>query len=180
VVVRRTLESKRFDRFVAQLSDYMGEGGWRPKRGSKRARRGERRARRQAVRLLDRRLERVERPGRRLQKLSARELHRLRIRVKQLRYAGEFLAPLYRTKRAHRYLKRLAAVQDEIGFVNDGLVAEGLVQKLVRSADEAERVEVTRAADAVVGWSDRGASAHRAAMRRAWKRFGEMPAFWRD
>ncbi len=45
--------------------------------------------------------------------------HRLRKRVKRLRYAAEFAASLYKGKAVARYLAQLAPVQDSLGRYND-------------------------------------------------------------
>ena len=50
------------------------------------------------------------------------DLHALRIRVKRLRYALEFLAPLY-PKAAARLLPRLVALQDGLGRRQDAVIA---------------------------------------------------------
>jgi triphosphatase len=50
--------------------------------------------------------------------------HRLRKRVKRLRYAVEFSASLFEARRVRRYLKPLRALQDRLGVLND--VAVGL------------------------------------------------------
>ncbi|MBX3607037.1 MAG: CYTH and CHAD domain-containing protein [Piscinibacter sp.] len=45
--------------------------------------------------------------------------HRLRKRVKRLRYAVEFAATLFDARRVRRYLKPLRALQDRLGVLND-------------------------------------------------------------
>lgn len=45
--------------------------------------------------------------------------HQLRILVKRLRYALEFLAPLYAGKTLRRYLSTLAEMQESLGELND-------------------------------------------------------------
>jgi CHAD domain-containing protein len=50
------------------------------------------------------------------------DFHRLRIRCKRLRYALEFSAELYEG-RTSRYIKRLAALQDQLGLFQDSEVA---------------------------------------------------------
>ena len=48
--------------------------------------------------------------------------HRLRKRVKRLRYAVEFAAPLYEAKAVRRYLQPLRELQDRLGAFNDACV----------------------------------------------------------
>lgn len=54
--------------------------------------------------------------------------HRLRKRVKRLRYLSEFAAPMYRDKRVRAFLKRLGAAQEALGAFNDVCVARGLFE----------------------------------------------------
>ena len=49
--------------------------------------------------------------------------HRLRKRVKRLRYALEFSAALFKPRELRRYLKALRAVQERLGAINDVVVA---------------------------------------------------------
>jgi CHAD domain-containing protein len=50
--------------------------------------------------------------------------HRIRKRVKRLRYSVEFVSSLYPGKDVQRYLKRLRPAQEVLGEYNDVLVAE--------------------------------------------------------
>lgn len=49
--------------------------------------------------------------------------HRLRKRIKRLRYAVEFSAALFPTGRVRRYLRPLRQLQDRLGEINDVVVA---------------------------------------------------------
>ncbi len=56
---------------------------------------------------LARRWRKVRKKGKALAKLDARRRHKLRIQTKKLRYAAEFFAALFTTKRAHKRRKSL-------------------------------------------------------------------------
>lgn len=63
-----------------------------------------------------------------LGQLSPRQLHRVRIRAKRLRYAMEVTAPFLggnagQEERHHRRLEDLESLQDELGALNDRVVA---------------------------------------------------------
>lgn len=62
---------------------------------------------------------RITRAAKRYAELDDVARHRLRRRVKRLRYAAEFVGSLYATKAVARYLARLAPVQDSLGRYND-------------------------------------------------------------
>jgi inorganic triphosphatase YgiF len=51
--------------------------------------------------------------------LDIKDLHRLRIAIKRLRYALEFFTPIYPTKPIKRDLQRLTRLQDDLGLIND-------------------------------------------------------------
>lgn len=66
---------------------------------------------------------RICRDGRRFEQLSTDQQHRVRKRLKRLRYLAEFAAPLWDAKAAARSSGRLAPVQDALGVCNDHRVA---------------------------------------------------------
>ncbi|MEI6402583.1 MAG: CHAD domain-containing protein [Actinomycetota bacterium] len=92
--------------------------------------------------------------GRHFGDLAAAERHRLRRRVKRLRYLVELVAPLFKRKRVSDYLAALTPAQEALGTSNDVAVARGVYRRLVddqpqawfalgwlaaRSADAADR-----------------------------------------
>lgn len=56
--------------------------------------------------------------------------HELRIELKKLRYATDFFAPLLPEKKLASYRKRIAALQDILGRLNDLTVARQLINSL--------------------------------------------------
>jgi triphosphatase len=66
----------------------------------------------------------------RLSVLDDSELHRLRIAVKKLRYAVEFLAALYPEKAVREFVRSLEGIQDGFGFLHDGVMARELTAEL--------------------------------------------------
>ena len=56
--------------------------------------------------------------------------HELRIELKKLRYATDFFAPLIPAKALARYRKRLAALQEILGQLNDITVGRELISSL--------------------------------------------------
>ena len=73
------------------------------------------------------RLERLHRELRRdaehFAELDAQAQHRVRKRLKRLRYLAEFAAPLFHGKHAAAYFDRLRPAQDALGRLNDCAVA---------------------------------------------------------
>lgn len=120
---------------------------------------------------LDHQMKRVRHAGRGLAALPPASLHELRKDCKRLRYTAEFFLPLFPDKPARRFVKHLAALQEELGALNDGAVAGMLMAHLGRS-------ERSYAAGLVGGFVAAGAMASRAQIGRAWKRFRKTPVFW--
>ena len=54
----------------------------------------------------------------------------MRIAAKKTRYATEFFASLFAARAVKPYVGRLAALQDELGWLNDVRVADRLLQQL--------------------------------------------------
>jgi CHAD domain-containing protein len=140
-----------------------------------------------AARILDRQARRVKKRGRAARSGEAGDLHRLRIALKKLRYTAECFAPLYPKAGARQYLKRLRALQERLGDLNDVANVRERIAELLRedsgrggegrAADKADR-DLRFAAGLVAGWH--GAHSAKAA-KKALKRyaaFKAMPAFW--
>ncbi len=71
----------------------------------------------------------VRRDGRRFDTLSVDDQHRVRKRLKRLRYLAEFAAPLWPRQAVKRYLRRLRPMHDLLGTHNDVAVASGLYRQ---------------------------------------------------
>ncbi len=79
----------------------------------------------------------VRRDAKRFDTLDDAARHRLRRRVKRLRYAAEFAAPLFDTKAVARFLKQLEPVQECLGRGNDVNVALALFRSQVETVPAA-------------------------------------------
>ena len=123
------------------------------------------------ARPLLRRLHRqVLRDGKRFLELDDEARHRLRRRVKRLRYSVEFLATLWPPREVRRYLARLAPAQEALGRFNDLCVA---TEAFRRQADVDPRAWFA------VGWlvAQRGPLLQEAS--RALRRLRRAQAFWK-
>lgn len=124
-----------------------------------------------AARALTRRLAAVMAPGADLAALNAEALHALRIEAKRLRYAAEFFAPLHAPRPVRRFVRRVTALQDRLGQLNDGTVAAGLMAAL----GGAER---GYAAGVVRGFVAAAHPRAKAKALRAWQRLRRLQPFW--
>jgi triphosphatase len=137
------------------------------------------RAEPEARRLLRRLAARVYDLGERIDELTARDLHRLRIRAKRLRYATELLGPLFGGKAPVRAARRLAELQDALGHLQDLASAEASIREL-RERGGTPAPDLLRAEGFVLGYAARSAAAGRAALARAWRRVARIRPFWSE
>jgi len=123
--------------------------------------------------LLARRLRRVLKQGEHLGKLPEAALHELRLKAKRLRYAAELFAPLHPGRTSRRFLRRLSALQEALGLLNDGVVAAGLMHELADAGGDG------LAGGMVRGFVAARASGARARITRAWRRLRKAAPFWK-
>jgi CHAD domain-containing protein len=114
----------------------------------------------------------VLRPGKDISHLPAPDLHDIRKRAKQLRYATEFFAPLFAEKAVRKYLPKLADLQEALGTINDLDVAAGLMRQLEGGTDRAF------ASGVVQGFGAARAARASARVERVWEKFYRATPFW--
>ncbi len=123
-----------------------------------------------AARALGRRLRALRASGDDITALPNEALHGLRLHGKRLRYVAEFCAPLFPGHGARRFIRRLTALQESLGHLNDGAVAAGLMAEL-----GAER---SHAGGVVRGFVAAESAGARARIAQAWRRFHRLDPFW--
>ena len=117
--------------------------------------------------LLDKRHARVLKRGRGFERLSDDRLHRLRITLKKLRYAGEFFAAQFPESKPRPYIRAARRLQDEFGRLNDAVVAERRLRELLHAhRDSDDRIALGIGAGQVMGWHARARGEVRAAGSR--------------
>jgi CHAD domain-containing protein len=126
-----------------------------------------------AAAALNRRLKRVLAPGNDIAHLEPDELHAIRLHAKRLRYASEFFAPLFPGKATRRFIRRLAELQEDLGTLNDGAVAAGLLAQLPNGG--AERAFAIGLVRGFVAAASRGA---RKEIVDVWRDFRKQEPFW--
>lgn len=115
----------------------------------------------------------VDRLARNWQSLNQEQRHDLRKRAKKLRYAAEFFSPLYPPKSVAGYLKRLEALQQILGEMNDSVAAQALLTQFLHEDAALERI-----GGLVAGWLAHGAKQSEGQLARALKRLENAPVFW--
>lgn len=168
VAAKKSIKSNNYNNYMIALGGWLATLG---KDGSNSAL--QQPARDCAVQILAARHARVLKRGRRLEQRSAAELHRLRIAVKQLRYATEFFSSLFPGRGMAALRGRLTLLQDILGRINDAAA----VQPLLNAAAADDR-ELIAAAGIVTGWCEAHAVAERTALQMAWRRFRSARRPW--
>lgn len=172
---RAALRSGRYTALVLDLERWTEAGGWHDGNGNGRF---EEPLADYACRLLRKRHKRVLKEGHDFENLSDEKRHELRITLKKLRYTCEFFASLYPLRKTQPYLKALKSLQDELGHLNDVVVAEDLLDSLHGSGDGSNTGALRAAAGMVIGWYSSAIDASRPAMVRRWADFAASDPFW--
>ncbi|MBA3597706.1 MAG: CHAD domain-containing protein [Methylibium sp.] len=122
------------------------------------------------VRRLGKLHKQVVKEGKRFERLEALDQHKVRKRLKRLRYLSEFVQTLFGGKPFRRYIERLRPAQDALGAHNDALVA-------------LERFKALAHTDAnalfAVGFLEAHSAATAKDCRRALKAVAGASRFWR-
>jgi triphosphatase len=125
---RDAVQSARFRALTIDIASWLQAGSWTNPQDDLVADQGDVPIELFASEQLARRWRRVRKQGRTLTELDARGRHKLRIQTKKLRYAVEFFASLFTTKRAVKRRKQFLAIlerlQDALGDLNDIAVHE--------------------------------------------------------
>lgn len=132
--------------------------------------------------LLDKRHDKVLQRGRKIGSLSEKRLHRLRIAIKKLRYAADFVrpafvSPSFASKGAKPYIEATVRLQGALGALNDRAVAAHVLVDLATAARPSE--DVAQPLKALAKQVERGSKRRRRKVERAWKAFRKAGCFWR-
>ena len=158
------LRAPAYTAFLLRFGRWIETAGWRDEADRAVL---DRPLARLAGRLLDKRHARVLKHGRDFERLSDDRLHRLRIALKKLRYAGEFFAAQFPDGRPRPYIKAVRRLQDDLGRLNDAAVAERRLSELLRAQPEsAALVALGVGAGQVIGWHARARGGSRPDQRR--------------
>jgi len=106
--------------------------------------------------------------------------HEVRIRLKKLRYAVEFLRGVYPGAETRKYIKLLQKLQDQFGHLNDVAQALRMTEELTAPDDtgaiDAERV---LAGGLVNGWYARALHETEHRLIKDWDAFASVRPFWK-
>jgi len=133
-----------------------------------------------APRLMAVHLKRAKKRGRRLKAMLPRDCHRLRIALKKLRYAAEFVAPIYGRKSVKRYLGQVEKLQDLLGRLNDMAEVRAVLGRLTmeEASNPTEEADVSFAVGLILGWHRAGSERLMKKTLKCWSRFKDVEPFW--
>jgi inorganic triphosphatase YgiF len=127
---REAVLSSRFRKLMVQLAAWVEDGDWRIDADALMRARQDAPIESHAAERLSRLHRKVRKQAKRLREFDHERRHRLRVQVKKLRYAAEFLAGLAPDKKARKRAKALVAalkqMQDKLGGLNDIVVRKSL------------------------------------------------------
>jgi inorganic triphosphatase YgiF len=96
-----------------------------------------------APKLMQRRLKKLQKTAPKLETMSARQRHKVRINVKKLRYAAGFFESLFPAKHDQKRLKRLAkrlkSIQNALGALNDARAHQNMTTSSALAAPRRHR-----------------------------------------
>ncbi len=132
--VRRALRGRRYARLASALEQWLHGPSWPGQDNGAVPARLERKAGKAMRPLLARARRRLLKRLRQADRGDAASLHRVRIAAKKARYAAEFFQPLLPAGPLDRHVRRLKALQDALGRLNDFTVAQQLLAQLEHGA----------------------------------------------
>lgn len=118
----------------------------------------------------------VEKRGRRISALSPEERHSMRKALKRLRYGTEFLQTLYPSRKVRPFAKRMKALQDVFGYLNDVETAGSMLTLQAESPALAGAMH--QAIGFTLGWHKARAEASWSDARAQWRELKKAKKFW--
>ena len=175
--LRETLRGKRVWSFLLDLGEFVMARGWLDPGDWDQTARLAAPVTEVARAALDERLGRAACKADGIAGLDIEARHDLRKELKKLRYAAEFLAPLFPDKRVKAFLKRLKGLQSIFGDLNDAAMAEELFRR--PDGPASRDVAAARAAGFVIGVRTERARRSWEDAKAAWRSFADVAPFWR-
>lgn len=161
--LRRTLAEPRLPEMLRDLRAWSeGRAAFFPESGAERALEDE------APDLLERLASRALRRGQHLEHGSDEDRHALRKALKTLRYGLQMVEAVYGKDAEKPYRRALAALQEDLGALNDAIAAGEL----------AHRLPPGLGTDVLVSWSSEKRRAALAELPASWSSFRTMKSFW--
>lgn len=173
----QALAEPRYTRLLLRLALWLGDGGW-ARRDPEAETTLKAPVKAWSNRVLGQRAGRLAKLGKKHKKLSHARLHRVRIMAKQLRYACEFFRGVYDDKALKTYIKRLVALQDTLGSLNDAVTGHRLLDQIEAGLGRNKRGALATPVGIVMGWQAAMIENDLGHFSKAWKKYRRTKAFW--
>ena len=132
-----------------------------------------------AAALMRRRTRKARKEGRHLDELSPRQRHKLRIKIKKLRYAVDFFEKLYPSKadeELEEFSGRLKKIQDALGALNDFAAHRAMAADAALKAPPKDRRARAFASGFLVGQEQEGSNALLKSVSKEFRRLRPLDA----
>jgi triphosphatase len=138
VTAAAAVSSPRYTRLMLNLTRWVQAMGWRDDQATMAASAEQLAAPVTgfARAILKRDQRRLRQRAAKLSEATPADRHAVRIAAKKTRYAAEFFSSLFAPKRVQPYIKALTGLQDELGYLNDAVVAHRLLSAMPSSQPE--------------------------------------------
>lgn len=176
VTVRETLAGERCQSFLIDLARFIETRGWLVAEDFSQTGRLAAAVPDLAKAALDKRWRSVRRHARDIDNLDIPARHELRKELKKMRYAVEFLGPLWSDKKVRAFTKRLKALQQVFGDLNDAAMVEDLL--MAPDAPAADDLRAQRATGWLLGTLMTRADADWHHARGLWHGLKDQGPFW--
>lgn len=123
--------------------------------------------------VLDHRHRKMRKLAKNFADLNEEQRHLLRIQAKKARYAAEFFRSLFPRRPALKYARRLSAMQDRLGSMNDAVVGRRLVDELV-----AGDPRLGQGNDILLGWYAARIASDLPTAARICRKMAKTRVFW--
>lgn len=171
--LRDTLVSREYHLAMLRVSAWVACRDWRKALDPKRLAKFRKPLRGVASQILSTGHQKIQRRHAALNPGDVRARHRLRISVKQQRYAAEFFQGLYPPKSLRKYGNQLSELQDLLGKLNDASLANERLSNL-RNPQVPDSI-----ASYINGWYARDAIYNQDQFPVAWEKFQRQKMFWK-
>jgi inorganic triphosphatase YgiF len=171
--LRQALNSQRYQRLLLSLGGWLASFSHSPHT--------------KVLKLANRRLQqsysKLQQLGENLGESDPKQLHKLRIEAKYLRYASEFFTEIYHAQnradkgqnKTRRFVDRLARLQAELGLLNDINVSATMIHQL---ASRQANPKISEAASLMLEWNAMRATQPLQQMHKTWQDFMQAQVFW--
>ena len=175
--VRRLLAGERTQTMIIDLARFVETRGWLVPEDFEQTARLAAPVTELAENALSKRWKKVGKRARMLEALNVEERHELRKQLKKLRYAVDFLSPLFPQRRVEPFLKRLRRLQTVFGELNDAATVRTMFGGVAPSGPRDPGTE--RAIGWVLGASQARAEIGWAGVKTIWRKLEATRPFWK-